>query len=62
MDLIKRLWRQEDGPSLVDYTLIAVVVTLLFWLGVRGANIGGSMGTDGTKVADCLTPPSSCTP
>ena len=46
MDLIKRLWRQEDGQSLVDYTLIAVVVTLVFWLGVRSADIGGSMGTN----------------
>lgn len=62
MDLIKRLWREEDGQGLVEYTLVIVIVTLIFWLGVRGTNVGVHLATGWAKVTACVTSPFTCTP
>jgi Flp pilus assembly pilin Flp len=43
MDLLKRLWLEEDGQGMVEYTLVVVMVALVFWLGVRDTNIATHM-------------------
>jgi Flp pilus assembly pilin Flp len=30
MDLLQRLWIEEDGQGMVEYTLIVVLVALVF--------------------------------
>jgi Flp pilus assembly pilin Flp len=60
MDLLKRLWLEEDGQGMVEYTLVVVMVALVFWLGVRDTNIAGHMANGWSKVLDCVTAPSSC--
>jgi len=40
MELLQRLWIEEDGQGMVEYTLIVVLVALVFWMGIRNTNIG----------------------
>ena len=61
MNLLKRLWREEDGQGLTEYTLVIVLVALVFWMGVRDTQVGQSLAQAWTKVLDCVTSPFSCT-
>jgi Flp pilus assembly pilin Flp len=59
-NLLKRLWTEEDGQGLVEYTLVVLLVALVFWLGVRDSGVGDSLANGWSKVIDCVTTPSTC--
>ena len=40
MELFKRLLVEEDGQGLVEYTLIVLLVALVFWVAIKDTNIG----------------------
>lgn len=61
MELLKRLILDEDGQGLVEYTLIVLLVVLVFWVAVRETNIGSQLQTAWGSVATCLTDPLNCT-
>ncbi len=60
MELLKRLVVEEEGQGLVEYTLIVLLVALVFWVAVRTANVGGALSTSWGSVTNCLTTPFSC--
>ena len=60
MNLFARLWREEDGQGLVEYTFVVLLAALVFWLGVRDTNIGGSLAQSWAKVSACVLAPFSC--
>jgi Flp pilus assembly pilin Flp len=59
-NLLKRLWTEEDGQGLVEYTLIVLLVALFFWLGVKETGVGASLADHWAKVLDCLKSPLAC--
>jgi len=60
MDLLHRLYLEEDGQGLVEYTLVVVLVALVFWMGVRNTNVGDSLSQGWSRVLNCVTTPFSC--
>ena len=60
MELLKRLVFEEAGQGLVEYTLIVLLVALIFWVAVRTANVGGALSTSWGSVTTCLTDPFGC--
>jgi len=60
MKVIKRLCMEEDGQGLVEYSLVVLLVALVFWMGVRNTEVGESLGKAWQKVMDCVTSPTSC--
>ena len=61
MPLWKRLWQEENGQGLVEYTLVVVLVALVFWMGIRNTNVGVSLSNGWSRVLSCVTSPFSCT-
>ena len=61
MELLKRLVVEEDGQGLVEYTLIVLLVALVFWVAIKSTNIGGALTAGWTKVTDCVGDPANCT-
>ena len=57
MNLLKRLMVEEEGQGLVEYTLIVLLVALVFWVGVKNTNIGSALANSWTEVKDCLADP-----
>ena len=60
MELLKRLLVEEDGQGLVEYTLIVVLVALVFWVAVKNSDIGNGLSSGWSKVTACVGTPSSC--
>ena len=60
MELLKRLVNEEEGQGLVEYTLIVLLVALVFWVGVRDTNIGAQLATSWGNIKTCLSSPTAC--
>ncbi len=60
MELLRRLVVEEDGQGLVEYTLIVLLVTLVFWVAIRNTNIGGQLSNAWGSVINCLKTPLTC--
>lgn len=60
MNLLKRLCREEHGQGLTEYTLVVVLVALVFWIGVRDTQVGDKLAQAWAKVLNCVTSPFSC--
>jgi Flp pilus assembly pilin Flp len=60
MELLKRLMVEEDGQGLVEYTLIVVLVALVFWVAIKNTNIGNQLASGWVKIGNCVDNPSAC--
>jgi len=60
MELLQRLWIEEDGQGLVEYTLIVVLVALVFWVAIKNTNVGNQLASGWSKVTACLGSPATC--
>ena len=55
MELLKRFLVEEDGQGLVEYTLIVLLVALVFWVGIKSTNIGSALSSGWSKVTACVS-------
>jgi Flp pilus assembly pilin Flp len=60
MEFLKRLVVEEEGQGLVEYTLIVLLVALVFWVAVRSANVGPALTSAWGNVTTCLGSPLTC--
>jgi Flp pilus assembly pilin Flp len=60
MKLLQRLWVEEDGQGLVEYTLIVVLVALVFWVAIKNTDVGNQLASGWSKVTACVGSPSTC--
>ena len=61
MELFKRLMVEEDGQGLVEYTLIVLLVALVFWVAIKSTNIGNQLSSSWGDISTCLEKPTDCT-
>jgi Flp pilus assembly pilin Flp len=57
---LKRLIGRDDGQGLVEYTLMVVLVALVFWVAIKNTNIGTALANGWSQIADCVSAPASC--
>jgi Flp pilus assembly pilin Flp len=60
MKTLQARLKDERGQGLMEYTLVVFLVTISFWLGVRGTTFGDQMANVWIKTTDCLSEPFSC--
>ena len=60
MQLLKRLLLEEDSQGLVEYTLIVVLVALVFWVAIRNTNVANGLASGWSKITACVSTPTSC--
>jgi Flp pilus assembly pilin Flp len=60
MVLLKRLLVDNDGQSLVEYTLIVALVALAFWVAIKNTNLGNQLASGWSRIAACVGNPSAC--
>jgi Flp pilus assembly pilin Flp len=61
MELLKRLVVEEEGQGLVEYTLIVLLVALVFWVAVKGTNADQALTNTWNDIAACLNAGTGCT-
>jgi Flp pilus assembly pilin Flp len=59
MDLLKRLIVEEEGQGLVEYTLIVLLVALVFWVAIKSTNVGNQLGASWNNISNNLANPVS---
>ena len=52
--LLGRLLVEDSGQGLVEYTLIVVLVALVFWVAIKSTNIGSGLASGWSKITDCF--------
>ena len=60
MDLLESLWIEEDGQGLVEYTLIVILVALVFWVAIKNTNVGNQLASGWSRVVACVGSPATC--
>ena len=50
----------NKGQGLVEYTLIVVLVALVFWVAIKNTNIGSELASGWSRVAACVGDPANC--
>jgi Flp pilus assembly pilin Flp len=59
MELLKRLVVEEEGQGLVEYTLIVLLVALVFWVAVRSTNVNTALSNAWTNIVNAVNNPTS---
>ena len=59
MELFKRLVVEEEGQGLVEYTLIVLLVALVFWVAIRSTNANQALSNSWTSIVNALNNPTS---
>lgn len=60
MEMLKRLWKDEEGQGMVEYGLIIALVAIVAIVGLK--LVGGSVDGIFTDVSGELTPAAPVTP
>jgi len=50
----------NKGQGLVEYTLIVVLVALVFWVAVKNTEMGNHLASAWSRVTICVTTPLQC--
>ena len=61
MEVLRRLFVEEDGQGLVEYALIVLLVVFVFWLAIKNTNIGNQLSASWSNIGSCLAAPVACT-
>jgi Flp pilus assembly pilin Flp len=61
MKVLKRLMVEENGQGLVEYALIVLLVVFVFWMAIKGTDIGSQLANGWSKIGSCLASPTGCT-
>jgi Flp pilus assembly pilin Flp len=54
MEFLKRLVVEEEGQGLVEYSLIVLLVALVFWVAIQGAGVNTALENAWSNITDCL--------
>jgi pilus assembly protein Flp/PilA len=59
MELLKRLVIEEEGQGLVEYTLIVLLVALVFWVAIKKTDVGNSLAGAWNDIINELNDPTA---
>jgi Flp pilus assembly pilin Flp len=58
--MLKRFIVEEDGQGLVEYALIVLLVVFVFWMAIKGTDIGSQLANSWSSIGSCLADPTGC--
>jgi Flp pilus assembly pilin Flp len=50
----------QRGQALIEYTLLLMMVTMVFWVGIKNSDLSQQMSVAWSRVSDCLAAPAAC--
>lgn len=52
--------KNQSGQGLVEYTLIVLLVALVFWVGIKNTGVGSALADGWSSISKCVTTPLTC--
>ena len=51
---------RQKGQALMEYTLLLMLVTMVFWVGIKNSDLSQELGRAWSRVSDCVEAPMAC--
>ena len=51
---------RQSGQALMEYTLLLMMVTMVFWVGIKNSDLSQELARAWSKVHDCVEVPMAC--
>ena len=51
---------RQNGQALMEYTLLLMMVTMVFWVGIKNSDITQELERAWSRVSDCVEAPMVC--
>ncbi len=51
---------RQKGQALIEYTLLLMMVTMVFWVGIKDADLTHQLSSAWSRVSDCVEVPMAC--
>ena len=60
MNLANEKKQAQRGQALLEYTLLLMMVTMVFWVGIKNSDVSQQMAAAWSRVSDCVGAPAAC--
>jgi hypothetical protein len=60
MKIIGATQQRQKGQALMEYTLLLMMVTMVFWVGIKNSDMSRELARAWSKVSDCVEVPMAC--
>lgn len=51
---------RQCGQALIEYTLLLMMVTMVFWVGIKNSDMSRELERAWSRVSDCVEMPRAC--
>jgi hypothetical protein len=51
---------RQKGQALMEYTLLLMMVTMVFWVGIKNSDMSQELARAWSRVSDCIEVPMAC--
>jgi Flp pilus assembly pilin Flp len=52
--------KRQSGQALIEYTLLLMMVTMVFWVGIKSNDLSRELGRAWSSVNECVELPMGC--
>jgi Flp pilus assembly pilin Flp len=52
--------KAQRGQALIEYTLLVMIVSMVFWVGIKNSDLSQQMAVAWSRVSDCVGAPAAC--
>ena len=52
--------QRQKGQALMEYTLLLMMVTMVFWVGIKNSDMTRELERAWSRVSDCVEAPIAC--
>jgi Flp pilus assembly pilin Flp len=51
---------RQKGQALIEYTFLVMMVSMVFWIGIKNSELTQQLANAWSRVSDCVEVPMAC--
>jgi len=52
--------KRQNGQALIEYTFLLMMVSMVFWVGIKNSDLSQQLASAWSRVSDCVEVPMAC--
>jgi Flp pilus assembly pilin Flp len=52
--------KRQKGQALIEYTFLVMMVSMVFWIGIKNSDLTQQLANAWSRVSDCVEVPTAC--